>query len=63
MGGRSGSSSRARVGAAYGLINKSVQSYESLTQPELLKTGENASMSSHFAFSNALSDDDGLGTR
>ena len=39
----------------YGLINKSVQSYENLTQPELLKTGENASMSSHFAFSNALS--------
>ncbi|MGB0604082.1 MAG: hypothetical protein ACPGRY_03950 [Candidatus Latescibacterota bacterium] len=46
----------ARVGRRiYGLINKSVQSYESLTQPELLKTGENASMSSHFAFSNALS--------
>ena len=46
----------ARVGRhIYGLINKSVQSYESLTQPELLKTGENASMSSHFAFSNALS--------
>ena len=46
----------ARMGRRiYGLINKSVQSYESLTQPELLKTGENASMSSHFAFSNALS--------
>ena len=46
----------AQVGRRiYGLINKSVQSYENLTQPELLKTGENASMSSHFAFSNALS--------
>ncbi|MEE3233622.1 MAG: hypothetical protein VX294_05590 [Candidatus Latescibacterota bacterium] len=48
--------SAAQVGRRiYGLINKSVQSYENLTQPELLKTGENASMSSHFAFSNALS--------
>jgi len=46
----------ARVGRQiYGLINKSVYSYDSLTQPELLKTGENASMASHFAFSNALS--------
>jgi len=46
----------ARVGRRiYGLINKSVQSYESLTQPELLKTGENASMTSHLAFANALS--------
>ena len=46
----------AQVGRrVYGLINKSVQGYENLTQPELLKTGENASMSSHFAFSNALS--------
>ncbi|NKB70794.1 MAG: hypothetical protein GKR89_27300 [Candidatus Latescibacteria bacterium] len=45
----------ARVGRQiYGLINKSVCSYDSLTQPELLKTGENASMASHFAFSNAL---------
>jgi hypothetical protein len=46
----------ARVGRRiYGLINNSVQSYESLTQPELLKTGENASMTSHLAFANALS--------
>jgi hypothetical protein len=46
----------ARVGREiYGLINKSVRSYESLTEPEVLKTGENASMASHFAFSNALS--------
>lgn len=46
----------ARVGReVYGLINKSVRSYESLTEPEVLKTGENASMASHFAFSNALS--------
>jgi hypothetical protein len=46
----------ARVGReVYGLINKSVRSYDSLTEPEVLKTGENASMASHFAFSNALS--------
>ncbi|MEE3152276.1 MAG: hypothetical protein VX300_08390, partial [Acidobacteriota bacterium] len=37
------------------MINKSVCSYDSLTHPELLKTGENASMASHFAFSNSLS--------
>lgn len=46
----------ARAGREiYGLINKSVRSYDSLTEPEVLKTGENASMASHFAFSNALS--------
>lgn len=46
----------ARVGRqVYGLINKSVRSFDSLTEPEVLKTGENASMASHFAFSNALS--------
>ncbi len=46
----------ARAGREiYGLINKSVRSYDSLTEPEILKTGENASMASHFAFSNALS--------
>lgn len=46
----------ARVGRdTYGLINKSVRSFDSLTEPEVLKTGENASMASHFAFSNALS--------
>jgi len=39
----------------YSLINKDVRVFESLTEPELLKTGENASMASHFAFSNALS--------
>ena len=46
----------ARAGREiYGLINKSVRSYDSLAEPEILKTGENASMASHFAFSNALS--------
>ncbi|MEE2659769.1 MAG: hypothetical protein VX733_14770 [Candidatus Latescibacterota bacterium] len=45
----------ARVGREiYGLINKSVRSYDSLMEPEVLKTGENASMASHFAFSNSL---------
>ena len=39
----------------YSLINKDVRVFESLTEPEILKTGENASMVSHFAFSNALS--------
>jgi len=46
----------ARVGRQlYGLINKDVRVFESLREPEVLKTGENASMASHFAFSNALS--------
>jgi hypothetical protein len=46
----------ARVGRQiYGLINKNVRSFDSLSEPEVLKTGENASMASHFAFSNALS--------
>ncbi|MGR8935489.1 MAG: hypothetical protein ACU837_14020 [Gammaproteobacteria bacterium] len=40
--------------ALYSLINKDVRVFDSLTEPELLKTGENASMASHFAFSNAL---------
>jgi hypothetical protein len=45
----------ARVGREfYGLINKNVRVFESLAEPEVLKTGENASMASHFAFSNAL---------
>ena len=39
----------------YSLINKYVRIFESLTEPEILKTGENASMVSHFGFSNALS--------
>jgi len=39
----------------YSLINKDVRVFESLTEPEILKTGENASMASHFGFSNALS--------
>jgi hypothetical protein len=39
----------------YSLINKDVRVFESLTEPEILKTGENASMVSHFGFSNALS--------
>jgi len=46
----------AQVGhQIYSLINKSVRSFSSLAEPEVLKTGENASMASHFAFSNALS--------
>ncbi|MBI2505336.1 MAG: hypothetical protein HYW07_19145 [Candidatus Latescibacteria bacterium] len=45
----------AQVGRqVYSLINKSVRSFASLAEPEVLKTGENASMASHFAFSNAL---------
>ncbi len=39
----------------YSLINKDVRAFESLIEPEILKTGENASMVSHFGFSNALS--------
>lgn len=39
----------------YSLINKDVRFFDSLTEPEILKTGENASMASHFGFSNALS--------
>ncbi|HUL13714.1 MAG TPA: hypothetical protein VLU73_16305, partial [Methylococcaceae bacterium] len=39
----------------YGLINKDVRVFASLREPEVLKTGENASMTSHYAFSNALS--------
>ncbi|MDO9103653.1 MAG: hypothetical protein Q7U57_01695 [Methylovulum sp.] len=39
----------------YSLINKDVRCFDSLTEPEILKTGENASMASHFGFSNALS--------
>jgi len=46
----------ARVGRQfYQLINKNVQVFESLAEPEVLKTGENASMVAHYAFSNALS--------
>jgi hypothetical protein len=46
----------ARVGHEfYGLINKNVRVFESLAEPEVLKTGENASMASHYAFSNAVS--------
>ncbi len=45
----------ARVGRDfYSLINKDVRVFESLAEPETLKTGENASMTSHFGFSNAL---------
>jgi len=45
----------AQVGRRiYGLINKSVKRFDSLTEPEVLKTGENASMASHFAYSNAM---------
>lgn len=46
----------ARAGRqVYSLINKDVRVFDSLTEPEILKTGENASMVSHFGFSNALS--------
>ncbi|MCU0734150.1 MAG: hypothetical protein MUF20_01330, partial [Methylotetracoccus sp.] len=38
----------------YQLINKDVRAFESLEEPEVLKTGENAAMASHFAYSNAL---------
>jgi hypothetical protein len=45
----------AQVGKrVYGLINKSVKRFDSLTEPEVLKTGENASMAAHFAYSNAM---------
>lgn len=39
----------------FSLINKDVRIFESLTEPEILKTGENASMTAHFGFSNSLS--------
>ena len=46
----------ARVGRRiYGLINKNVKTFDSLTEPEVLKTGENASMVAHYAYSNAMS--------
>jgi len=38
----------------YSLINKGVKRFDSLTEPEVLKTGENASMASHLAYSNAM---------
>ncbi|MDP6126160.1 MAG: hypothetical protein QGH20_10450, partial [Candidatus Latescibacteria bacterium] len=38
----------------YGLINKSVKRFDSLIEPEILKTGENASMAAHLAYSNAM---------
>ncbi|MDD5033874.1 MAG: hypothetical protein PHE55_03880 [Methylococcaceae bacterium] len=41
-------------GKIYRLINKDVRIFGSLTEPEILKTGENAAMVSHFGFSNAL---------
>ena len=53
-----GGADRAAIQAGrqiYSLINKDVRIFESLTEPEILKTGENASMASHYAFSNALS--------
>ncbi|HEY3376852.1 MAG TPA: hypothetical protein VGL77_05095, partial [Armatimonadota bacterium] len=46
----------ARVGRrVYSLINKNVKMFDSLTEPEVLKTGENASMVSHFSYANAMS--------
>ena len=45
----------AQVGRrVYGMINKAVKRFDSLAEPEVLKTGENASMASHFAYSNAM---------
>jgi len=45
----------AQVGRrTYGLINKAAKRFNSLAEPEVLKTGENASMASHFAYSNAM---------
>ena len=38
----------------YSLINKAVKRFDSLTEPEVLKTGENASMASHLAYANAM---------
>ncbi|MHB9025040.1 MAG: Rossmann-fold NAD(P)-binding domain-containing protein [Armatimonadota bacterium] len=46
----------ARVGRrVYGLINKNVKMFDSLTEPEVLKTGENASMVASFSYANAMS--------
>ncbi|MHB9025042.1 MAG: hypothetical protein ACYC7E_12870 [Armatimonadota bacterium] len=46
----------SRVGRrAYGLINKNVKMFESLTEPEVIKTGENASMVANFSYANAMS--------
>ncbi len=46
----------SRVGRrVYGLINKNVKMFDSLTEPEVIKTGENASMVANFAYSNAMS--------
>ncbi|MHB9129888.1 MAG: hypothetical protein ACYDBB_02210 [Armatimonadota bacterium] len=46
----------ARVGRrAYSLINKNVKMFDSLTEPEVLKSGENASMVANFSYSNAMS--------
>jgi hypothetical protein len=48
--------SAARVGRrAYSLINKNVKMFDSLTEPEVLKSGENASMVANFSYSNAMS--------
>lgn len=46
----------ARAGRrAYSLINKNVKMFDSLTEPEVLKSGENASMVANFSYSNAMS--------
>ncbi len=45
-----------RVGRrTYGLINKNPKMFDSLTEPEVIKTGENASMVAIFSYSNAMS--------
>ena len=45
----------ARAGRrVFGLINKNVKMFDSLCEPEVLKTGENASRVAHLSYSNAL---------
>ena len=54
VGGADKEASRAgrRV---FALINKNPKMFDSLTEPEVIKTGENASMVAHFSYSNAMS--------
>ncbi len=54
VGGADKAASRAgrRV---FALINKNPKMFDSLTEPEVIKTGENASMVAHFSYSNAMS--------
>lgn len=46
----------ARVGRrTFGLINKNVKMFNTTVEPEVIKTGENASRVAHFSYSNAMS--------